>query len=235
MKAPQHDRWASHLRNCSKCPGPVRASFNQKTTIIVQAPVLARELPPADLSVTAPKPDRYVSEANGRAQESKRPRYETWLDRLDQGVADVLDRQFANIFFETGIPFRVADTPAVRTFLNTLRPAWTAPSAKTVATTMLDDAHRMQSFELDALITSSPEIVLLTDGWSNVKNDHLVNFVISFTNDTAPPMLYKTISTGEDSQTGSAIALAIGDVIDAIGTLKVVGVVTDNAPNMQSA
>jgi hypothetical protein len=87
--------------------------------------------------------------------------------------------------------------------------------------------------EMKILVRKAKTVSIISDGWSNIRNDHLVNFVvvIPFTK----PILFKAIDTSGISQTGECIYKDIKQVIDEIGPEKVSSVVTDNAANMQAA
>ena len=66
-----------------------------------------------------------------------------------------------------------------------------------------------------------------------MRRDHHVNFLIA---NQTKPLLLKTVTTGEDTQTGENIAKEIDAVIEEFGgSDKVVSLVTDNAANMKKA
>jgi hypothetical protein len=146
-----------------------------------------------------------------------------------------LETAFASVFFKTGIPFRVADADSVTTFLAKLRPAWKPPSSKVVRTRLLDEAIARHDRWIKTTVDAYDRVSVVTDGWSNLNGEHLVNFVLIFGDGAQRPILYKTISTADISQTGVNVAKAIQDVLDEIGPAKVSGVVTDNAANMKAA
>jgi hypothetical protein len=49
------------------------------------------------------------------------------------------------------------------------------------------------------------------------------------------PLLWKTINTGEEAQSGENVAKDFIHVIEGIGVEKIVSIVTDNASNMKNA
>ena len=83
------------------------------------------------------------------------------------------------------------------------------------------------------MITSCKSYSLVTDGWSNLRNDHLVNYVLLIPNQK--PFFLKSISTAGMPQTADRVAKDIIDVIVDLGAKKCVSVVTDNASNMRGA
>ncbi|KAF0751841.1 DUF659 domain-containing protein [Aphis craccivora] len=71
----------------------------------------------------------------------------------------------------------------------------------------------------------------MCDGWINIRNESIVNFVIT----TPKPILYKSLATGVDRHTGENVAKYIISVIEDTDPRKVFGVVTDNVKNMKKA
>ena len=76
----------------------------------------------------------------------------------------------------------------------------------------------------DALMYS-----IATDGWSNITNEHLVNFILLIPRKN--PFFYRSITTTA-SQTSEEIAKTIIDIVNEIGHKhRLCSVVTDNASN----
>lgn len=160
---------------------------------------------------------------------------EKWADSMDAAWQEHCDSLFSAIFYETAIPFTVADSTAVRKFLTAVRPSYTPPSSKVISGRILDATAESHAAQTLATVQAHSHMCLVTDGWSNVAGDHLVNMVIVFPNGKQRPLLWKTISTEETAQTAENVAAAIQDVLNEIGVDKIVAVVTDNAANMRAA
>jgi hypothetical protein len=111
-------------------------------------------------------------------------------------------------------------------------PGYTPPSSKR-RTSLLDKTSQNLENEMRIIVENAPVVSIVSDGWSNIRNDHLVNFVVIIPN--CKPILYKAIETTEISQTGEAIYQELHKVIQEIGAEKVCSVVTDNASNMKAA
>lgn len=88
----------------------------------------------------------------------------------------------------------------------------------------------MKTF-VEEQIAAAHCVAIMCDGWSNVRNESIINFVVT----TPKPILYKTLATGKESHTAEYIANQINAVIEEIGIRKVFGLVTDNAANMKAA
>jgi len=75
---------------------------------------------------------------------------------------------------------------------------------------------------------------ITTDGWSNIRLYHLVNFIIIIPGRS--PFFMKAVDTKGVQQTGENIASQIIEIIDGIGySRRLVAVVTDNAACMKNA
>ncbi len=172
-----------------------------------------------------------VISANSNSQPSAR-QFADVVRPQDQRLID--DRLSAWIY-RTAVPFNVVECNEFKNFMKTIRPAYQPPSEKKLRTTLLDSAYeRVTACVNRAIISSSDMISIVTDGWSNLRMEHLVNFVI--VSKKHPPILYKTIDTKGKAQTGQEIADTILEVMEELGGItKVAGIVTDTAANMQSA
>ena len=85
----------------------------------------------------------------------------------------------------------------------------------------------------DDYLRSATCYSITSDGWSNIKGQHMVNFIVHVPNQK--PFFLKKVSTVGIPQTSISIAAEIIKVIEELGPDKCVGVVTDNASNMQGA
>lgn len=146
-----------------------------------------------------------------------------------------IDAAVANFFFRTGIAFKVADSAAFKNMLQTLNPEYAkdAPSARVLGGRLLDKKYSESKNKVLTGLADAENLTLTSDGWTNLKGDHIVNFVIK-----APgqkPVFYKSIDTTGIAQTAVAVAEAISAVIEEIGASKIVAVVTDNTNVMKAA
>jgi len=156
-----------------------------------------------------------------------------WVDRTDAALLDELNGEFASMIYSTGVPFIFADHPKVVAFLQKLKPSWKPPSAKVIAGSLLTKQSTALKTAINTFVTDSKYVSLVSDGWSNIRREHMVNYVL--VTPDHKPVLFGTDDTTEVVQNASAIAQALGKVIEEVGVPKVAGVVTDNAPNMVAA
>lgn len=146
-----------------------------------------------------------------------------------------LDEITANFFFRTGIAFRIADSKAWKILIGALNPAYAADmaSAKMLSGRLLEQQYVETSKKLKTVLNETEGLMLASDGWTNIKGDHIVNFIIK-----APshqPFFYKSVDTTGIPQTALAISEEITKVLEEVGSSKFCSVVVDNANVMQAA
>ena len=73
----------------------------------------------------------------------------------------------------------------------------------------------------------------MSDGWTNIRGNHIVNFCIKAPDQKA--FFYTSINISGIIYSSSAIAAAILQVIEKIGSQKLTSFISDNAPVMKSA
>ncbi|XP_050064737.1 uncharacterized protein LOC126553636, partial [Aphis gossypii] len=98
-------------------------------------------------------------------------------------------------------------------------------------TNFVDFITKDEQQNVDSKIYESRSLGLMCDGWTNIRREPIINYVIT----TPIPIFYKTISTGAVSHSGAYIAKEISSIIQDLGPNKVLDVVTDNAKSMKSA
>lgn len=146
-----------------------------------------------------------------------------------------IDELVANLFFRTGIPFRVLDSSAFRDLIRALNPDYAKhmPNAHTLSTKLLDQQHQKSFKKLSKILEENEDLALVTDGWTNVNGHHIVNFVVKAPSQHS--VFYKSIDTTGVIQDGGGIAAEIGKVIVELGKGKFKSLVTDNANVMKAS
>lgn len=146
-----------------------------------------------------------------------------------------IDQAVGNFFYRTGISFRIADSPAWKHLISLLNANYAAdmPSSKTLSGRLLDKQYDETRAKIGDILKDSEGLTLTSDGWTNVRGEHIVNFIVK-----APshqPFFFKSINTSGIPQSAPAIADAIVKVVEEAGPTKFSAIVTDNAPVMQAA
>ncbi len=103
-----------------------------------------------------------------------------FLDNLTVGQRDDITESFATLFYRTGIPFRVAESNAMKDLIKKLRPAYSdfIPSAATIGNSLLTKEYDRLYERGKTFLANARSYSLISDGWSNIRNEHLVNFVL---------------------------------------------------------
>jgi len=141
--------------------------------------------------------------------------------------------QMARFFYAENIPFSMVESSFFKDFMGTLRPAFAnhIPSRYELSTPLLNGTYEEMKTKVSSYMNDVEKVCLVSDGWSNVRGDSIINFVFT----TPRPIFYKSINATGESHTGEFIGAELCKVIEEIGPEKVAAVVTDNAANMKSA
>jgi hypothetical protein len=97
--------------------------------------------------------------------------------------------------YRTGIPFRVVESNAFIDFIKRLRPVYVKtgfPTAKVIATTLLDREYARLKEIGDNYLRNASCYSLTSDGWSNIKGQHMVNFIVHVPNQQ--PFFFKNFT-----------------------------------------
>ena len=166
---------------------------------------------------------------------SATPIVDTWVDKLTLQQKENYDTLLANLFYRTGIPFQVIDSFAMKEFIKAVRPAYVTqmPSRKSLSGHLLDKAYGILKQKFDTWMNESKFYSIVTNGWSNTRNDHIVNYIVIVPG--KKPLFYKSIDTSNVPQTAENIAKELFEVIDELGSEKLLSVVSDNAICMKKA
>lgn len=145
------------------------------------------------------------------------------------------DRLLAVFFYRTGISFRLADSSSFKAFISIINPSYaeSMPSSKMLSGSLLDKSYTNEAAKLHNLLEHSTNLTLISDGWTNVNGEHIVNYSVKAPGNK--PLFKSSENTSGIVQTGKAIAEAICKVLEELGPEKFSCVVTDNASVMRAA
>lgn len=107
----------------------------------------------------------------------------------------------ARWIYVDNLPFSVVESNFFKKFIETLRPAFInhIPSRYEIANPLLNKIYNEMKCKVSSLTESVGEVCLISDGWSNIRGDSVINFVIT----TPQPIFLKSINATGDSHTGS--------------------------------
>ncbi|KAG5666709.1 hypothetical protein PVAND_014724 [Polypedilum vanderplanki] len=152
---------------------------------------------------------------------------------LSRDTKDDIDMKLANFFYRTGISLRLVESDAFKEFVKSLNPTYTMPSAKTLSGSFLDKQFIKCSTSMNEILDSHINLCLITDGWTNIRGDHIVNFCVKAP--TEKPFFHSSINTSGIIQNASAVAESIIAVLENLGSHKFNCIISDNAPVMKAA
>ena len=112
-----------------------------------------------------------------------------------------------------------------------IRPSFVLPSRYKLSTTKLDAEFNQVKERVETTINGSEILGLQSDGWSNIRNQGVINCIIT----TPSPLLEASIETKLQRHTAQYIAEEMGKIIEKYGSNKFLGFVSDNAKNMKLA
>lgn len=107
------------------------------------------------------------------------------------------------------------------------------PSSKKISTSLLDAKYVSSKIDIKVLIKKAAFFSLCTDDWSNVRKEHLVNFVVHLPEQK--PVFWCAMDTSSERQDAQTIAWPILEVAEELDVKRTVALVTENAGNMKAA
>ncbi|PWA68651.1 hypothetical protein CTI12_AA306470 [Artemisia annua] len=136
-----------------------------------------------------------------------------------------------------GIPFNVLRNPHFQEMVSAINKApdgYKPPSSEKARTVLLDECVRDVEKDLTPIKDTwySQGVSIVSDGWSNVKHNPLINVLI--VNSRGAMFMYAEDFSGVE-KTGVEIADFLISAIESVGPTNVLSVVTDNAANCKAA
>lgn len=175
--------------------------------------------------------------SDGRSTSSNSSQQSSWFDnqfdKLTRSEKSNLDQDLAETFFELGMPFNLLNHPKFRNFVKALRPAYNPPYRRDLAGPLLDQAFSQQQAGLQQSIDRAARLTLVTDGWTNIRNESIINYML--VDPEGKAYFYKADPTGIAAHTSAYLAEELNKVIEDVGPEKIIALCTDNAPNMKLA
>ena len=140
----------------------------------------------------------------------------------------------ARAIYASATPFSMVENPHWKNFFHAIRPSYVVPSRYKITEPLLDSEYDKIHIETLAAVGASDSAGLMCDGWSNIRNEAIINFVVSL----PKSIFWNSFHTKLQSHLGEYIADEVLKVIEEIKRecgKMVIGVVTNNASNMKKA
>ena len=153
-------------------------------------------------------------------------------DKITTQEQKKYDTFLARANYASASPFSMVENPHWKSFFNAIRPAYVVPSRYKISEPLLNSEYDKIEVETVATIAASDSIGLMCDGWSNIRNEPIINFVVS----QLKRISCKSFHTDLQSHTGEYIATEILKVIEELESecgKMVFGATTDNASKIE--
>jgi len=154
-----------------------------------------------------------------------------FVDKLTDNEKKELDSMLSKAIYSSGSPLSLLQNLYWKKLFVKIRPAYVLPTPYQLSNKLLNDEVESIKVFVENLIIGADCLGLMCDGWSNIRNESIINFVIT----TPKPVFYKSLPTLTQRHTGNYMANVMIDLIEEVGPGKFYGIVTDNAANMKKA
>ena len=174
----------------------------------------------------------HLTSAFKRKKRESQPSMSNFVRRTLAGEKHLIDKQIAKAIFATNSSFRCIENSEVKKAIHLLRPGYSPPSRKTVASSLLDEIYTEEK-EACFSSLSGKSVNMSIDGWSNIHNEPVI--CATLTTEDGRALLYETIDTSGKPHTSTYLTDLVCDLISSCQTkfqCQVRSFVTDNAANM---
>ena len=157
----------------------------------------------------------------------------SFADRMQKEEQEKLDRLLASAVYACGTQFSNIENSQRKTFFKAIRPSYVQPSRYQLSNLLLDVEYESIRIDLLEGIAYTDSAGVMRDGWSNIRSETIVKFVVSI----PKPLFWKSIHTELESRNREYICAEVAKVIEEIKACGqwIVGFVSDNASNIKKA
>ncbi|KAI5634309.1 zinc finger BED domain-containing protein RICESLEEPER 2-like [Phthorimaea operculella] len=216
-----------HLLKCLVCPESVKEQLRRSSTHNVSQSGVAggSSMMPSGQNKENVIPELESMSSIGRTSTP------TSINNISDRDKQNLHSELAKAIFVSGTPLSIVEHPLWLSFFGQLQPLYNLPTRKTLSTTLLDKTYNEMQRELKSEILAQTYLHLQLDGWSNCRNEGIINVIIS----KPEPVFVKSIATEENRHTGEYISEEILKIMSEYDANKFATLVGDNAANIQRA
>lgn len=198
-----------HLKVCQRAPERIRKAFSSNNYI----------------------QPTHQSDNKSCSSMSTSSTLTSFLDNISEPEQTKLEQYLARAIYSSCAPLSLLENHYFQRFFSYLRPSFKLPSRKKLSTTLLNSEYERIRNVVTAKINSANSLTLLSDGWTDVNGVSLLNIIFT----TPEPVFVKTIHSGIERHTSDYLAKVFIDEIEAVGSHRISGIVTDNAAAMKGA
>lgn len=125
----------------------------------------------------------------------------------------------------------MVEHPLWKEYFSRLRPSNKLPTREAVSTSYLDKEYNRVQANTSVIIADSRNLALQCDGWSNLRNEGILNFVVN----TPKPIFVDFVNTKDNRHTSEYLCQEMKKILEKFGPNKFLVVIGDNAANMKKA
>ncbi|CAG8584884.1 18644_t:CDS:2, partial [Gigaspora rosea] len=130
-------------------------------------------------------------------------------DRISKTEQKLLELEFARSIFQCGLFLSLPKMEPIKKLWKKARPAFRLPSRKKLSTNLLNKIYNETKKNAETLINNSKNLCLVSDGWSNLVQEHWTNYILT----TPKPVFYTAHPTNEIRQNSETIAYNLEKII----------------------
>ena len=139
------------------------------------------------------------------------------------------DQLFATFLFKCNLPFNIVENEHLKKFVSELKPSYKIPSRRTTTEVLLPKLYTKASEKIGTInnreiylqiqqsnenkLKNADVITLVLDGWTNVRNESIVNVIACI----PQPIFLKSLPTGANRHTAENMFKLIEPTIDELG------------------
>jgi hypothetical protein len=162
---------------------------------------------------------------------------QTTLQRKSKAEKERTDMYVVDFIYESGLPLNVINSRAFEIMLEAVGqygPGYVKPSYHDVRVSLLEKAKKSvdEIKKTHELAWTEFDCTLMSDGWTNRRGRHLINFLV---NSATGTFFLESANASSETADAQMLAALLEKRIDVIGRDKVVQIVTDNGANFKAA
>ena len=135
-----------------------------------------------------------------------------FADKITTQEQKKYDTLLARAICASASPFCMVENPHWKSFFNAIRPVYFVLSRYKLSEPLLDSEYDKIKVETVATIAASDSVGLMCDGWSNIRKQPIINFVVS----QPKPISWESFHNDLQSHRGEYIATEILKVIEEL-------------------
>jgi hypothetical protein len=164
-----------------------------------------------------------------RSFTSSASKIDSFVDHISQNEQKDINIKMAKMIYVNNLAFNIVENKEFKELFRAIRPSLRIPSRYEISSPLLENEYKKVMTASKALIDSSNSLTILIDGWSNIRNDGIVNIIIC----TPKPIFYKSIPTETNSHTGEYMLKLVEIPIKEFGINKITALISDNGPDVK--